>query len=540
MAIRVFRCNLKASRFPLLTHYFGRSVASRGPDDTDYVVTDSYTGTAANDEIGIPMPIYMHNVVPVSHGLQSVGYVTNLDYANAEETDFDQAIVLRASNENTHLLVPASGRNYINYNGTTWNPQYPNTIIKYGGPVTKAYVQQRTFVCYRRNGVFEYNSVTNVLDPIVLNGITDTELDGICYSNNFLIAYTSDTVFWSSVTDPTDFIPNLSNGANSSKLVFARGAIVSVLPIHNGYVIYTTHNAISAYWSGNLNAPWVFREIPGSAGITNPEHVSHDSNYDKHFAWTTSGLMQISKEGAILTFPEITDFLTCGYMEDYIGDVNPTGQGTKEFVPWWLAAEKQLKFTSKVDNLMCWKYQGQLRIKVAFVGSRYVAVSYGVAGQLTHILVFDLALRRWGKLRINHVDVFEYTMPGEQLNFNVKHSFGILQANGTIQTVDFTHEARATDAVILYGRVQHQRAAQSILYSTEVDGVLKEDLRLTWLPTYDGATLLPDYHPMPVIKNSNTVKYSGRFTARSFVIKILGSFSLSNLQFNLESAGGNR
>lgn len=540
MAIREFRCNIEAAHFPLLSSYFGRSVAIRSPDDGDYIVTDSFSGTAANDEIGIAQPIYMHNVMPVSHGLQAVGYKTELDESLGNNKDFDQAIVLRTRNEQQHLLSPAGGRNYVNKSGASWETSVSPTGMKLGGIVTKAYVSQRTFICYQRNGVYEYEPINGTLNAVVFNGATTTDFDGICYSNNFLIAYTSDTVFWSSTLDPLNFQPSLSNGAGSSKLTFARGAIVAVLPIHNGFVIYTTRNAISAYWSGDLQAPWIFREIPGASGITDTEHVSHDSNYGAHFAWTNSGFMQISKEGGLVSFPEITDFLTCGRLEDYIDDVNPTGKGTPEFASPVMASETQLRFNSGGENLAIWKYTTPLRIKLSFIGSRYICISYGMLNKLTHVLVYDLALKRWGKLRVSHVDIFEYHSPAEELALTVKHSFGVLKADGTILTVDFAHDTACTDSVLLFGRIQHSRSAMTTMLSASFDGIIYKYTKARFMPSFDGATSLPDYYPVCVIHNNNTLKVAGRFTAKSFMLKLAGGFSISNLQVQVESAQGDR
>jgi hypothetical protein len=540
MAIRNFRCNIKAAHFPLLSAYMGRSVAIRSPDDSDYIVTDSFSGTAANDEIGIAQPIYMHNIMPASHGLQSVGYKMELDESLGVNKDFDQAIILRTKNEQQHILVPAAGRNYVNKSGVSWDTSVAPTAIKLGGIVTKAYVSQRTFICYQRNGVYEYDSNTGALNNLVLNGVSANEFDGICYSNNFLIAYTSDTVFWSSTLDPLDFQPSLSNGASSSKLTFVRGAIVAVLPIHNGFVIYTTRNAISAYWSGDLQAPWVFREIPGASGITSTEHVSHDSNYGAHFAWTNSGFMQISKESGIISFPEITDFLTCGRLEDYIDDVNPTGKGTPEFAGRIMASETQLRFNSGGENLAIWKYTTPLKLKLAFIGSRYICISYGMNDLLTHILVYDLALKRWGKLRIKHVDVFEYHDPAEEIASTVKHSFGVLQEDGTILTVDFAHDVASTDSILLFGRIQHSRSSMTTMLSASFDGVIYKTTKARFMPSFDGATSLPDYYPVCVIHNNNTLKVAGRLTAKNFMLKLANSFSISNLEVQVESAQGDR
>ena len=539
MALRTFRCNIKAAHFPLLSSYLGRSVASRSPEDSDYVVTDAYSGAAANDDIGLAQPIYMHNVMPVSHGLQSVGYATELDNSLSPYTNFDQVLVLRTANEHPHLFVPGAGVNYINSTGEDWVAQNPQSATKLGGHVTKAYSYQRSFVCYKRNGIFEYNSITKTLDPVVLAGVNANQIDGICYSNNFLILYTDDTVYWSSVLDPTDFVPSISTGSSSEKLIFARGAIVNVLPIHNGFVVYTTHNAISAYWTGDLTSPWVFREIAGSAGITNPEHVSHDSNYAAHFAWTTSGFMQLNKEGGVATFPEVTDFLTCGMLEEYIGDVDGFAKGVKERAGF-LVAQTAQPLNSCANILERQTYEVPLRIKVAFIGSRYVAISYGKTTKLSHILVYDLALRRWGKLRIKHSDVFQYTNPSKQLSFGVRESFGVLQDNGNILTVDFSHDAQVTDAVLLFGRIQHGRNQVCTLMATEVDGILATNIKLDWIPSFDGATMLPAVTPLPVISNANMLKVAGRHTALNFVARLVGGFSLSSLQVSLETASGDR
>ena len=107
------RFNLKASRFPMLSQFFGPSVAIRSNGDTDYIVTDAYSGTAANDELGIAQPIYMHNVLPVSHGYQSVDFKTVLDNFCENQGDFDQVIQVEDFNGMNHMLSPAGGQNFV-------------------------------------------------------------------------------------------------------------------------------------------------------------------------------------------------------------------------------------------------------------------------------------------------------------------------------------------------------------------------------------------------------------------------------------------
>jgi hypothetical protein len=137
--------------------------------------------------------------------------------------------------------------------------------------------------------------------------------------------------------------------------------------------------------------------------VLDPEHVTFDTNYDTHFAWTSSGMLEINKQKAIPIWPEVTDFLTENYYE--------YAEGT------------QLKQIFLKDKM---------RIKLAFLGARYVIISYGPK-TLEYALIFDIALRRWGKLKIPHVDWFPWVSPSYKYNeLEARKSFGVLQADGTI------------------------------------------------------------------------------------------------------------
>jgi hypothetical protein len=154
--------------------------------------------------------------------------------------------------------------------------------------------------------------------------------------------------------------------------------------------------------------------------------------------------------------------------------------------------------------------------------------------------VYDLALKRWGKLRASHVDVFEYHNPVAEIATTVKHSFGLLRADGTILTVDFAHDVLSPDSVLLFGRIQHSRSAMTTMLSASFDGIIYKSTKARFIPSFDGATSLPDYYPVCVIHNNNTLKVAGRLTAKSFMLKLAGSFSISNLQVQVESAQGDR
>ncbi len=500
---RTFRLNLKAAHFPLSSPTFGRSVIVRSPDDTDYVVTDGYTGTAANYEMGIPQPLYMHNVMPVAHGLQSCGYQQEIAGINGNY-EFDRALVLRTNYEEQHLLVPAKGLNYIAQTKNNWtlsgNPNNPRK----GGFVTKAYVSARTFVMYDNQELSEYYSQSKALKPIQLNAIDASTFKGICASNNYLLGYTDDTLYWSSPIDPLEFEPSLSTGAGSTKISAVRGKITCVLPIHDGFVIYTTANAVAGRWSGNTQLPWIFREIPAASGVLNPEHVTYDSNYENHFAWTTSGLQAITPTQAAIFAPEVSDFLASGTVEDYTG-----------------CAEN--------DGLVSCCNPEALQIKLAAIGARYVAISYG-HNALTHAIVYDIGLKRWGKLRITHQDCFEYAEPGKQ-GAKFQHSFGFLKADGEVVTVLQQDCRDDLDAVLIFGRVQHNRNKLFTLQASEIDslGALTK-LQLTVGTTFNGTDQVMRTSPFLFAGSNLMVKHLMKVTGLTHTLTLRGTFNLASWQ----------
>jgi hypothetical protein len=505
---RTFRLNLKAAHFPLTSYHFGRSVIVRNPDDTDYIVTDGYTGTAANYEMGIPQPLYMHNVLPVSHGLQSVGYKQEIAAAS-QSYKFDRALVLRTKSEQQHLFSPAQGIAYLAQDSTGWLQTGNADIPRKGGFVTKAYVAGRTFVHYENQQLTEYISQSRALKPVELTAVRASSFKGICYSNNYLIGYTDDTVFWSSPLDPLDFEPSLSSGAGSTKIAAARGKITCVLPINDGFVVYTTANAVAVVWSGQTQLPWVFREIPAASGTTNPEQATYDSNYENHFVWSTSGLQAVTRSQAILFAPEVSDFLSSGLIEDYTGGESDDGL------------------------VYCCK-PSEMQIKLACIGARYLAISYG-HNALTHCLVYDLGLKRWGKLRISHVDCFEYAAPSSD-GALAKKSFGFLQADGTVLTVNMLECKEDLDSVLIMGRIQHNRNKLFTLNASEIDsfGALS-NVQLTIGTTFNGTDQVVKTKPYLHAGSNRTIKHLCRVTGLTHTLTLKGSFNLASWQLSGQS-----
>ena len=187
MAGQRFRGALNAANFPLLTRLQSRTVVQPGLDN-NVRTTEKFYGTSESADYSIPQLLYCENVIPTAEGVQSVGYETIIEGIPGE-TGFDQAITLRDQDENNFLFCPADGTNYI-YTANAGEWVSVNPFSSGGVPVSRAYVNGRTFICYSGLGVYEYDSTLGTFSKQTLTGLTDAEVRGIGASNNYLIAYT--------------------------------------------------------------------------------------------------------------------------------------------------------------------------------------------------------------------------------------------------------------------------------------------------------------------------------------------------------------
>lgn len=532
------RFNLKSSKFPLLSAFFGPSVAIRSNGDTDYVVTDAYSGTSANDELGIAQPVYMHNVIPVSHGFQSVDYTTELDNSCAGQTGFDTLIPLKDFNGLNHMLAPANGANYVSRNGDAWSSALLPGDTRLSGEVSFAYIRQQTYVCYRNLGIFRYDPISGTLQQLNLIGLNSDEVAGITAAYGMLIAWTDDTIYRSSFENPEDFTPSLRTGSGSQQVNYVRGNIVACLPYTSGFIIYSTENAIYARGTNDLAYPFDMEEVKGSSGIISASHVASDTTFGIHYAWTKAGMQTITGDSARLLFPEVTDFLTCGYIEDYINNFDDESRIGSQLNRTGIDIFHEGDYCECPNNLVMRPYDLPLEIKVNVVATRYLAISYGI-GELTHILLWDLGLARFGKLRIPHVDVFTYIEPETSGKDTARESFGLLQKNGTIRKLNMKMSQPATDTVFMFGRISLNRAGRTILDEFDLSGFFDPSGQLTAnvILSIDGSTMLEDIYLLPVHSTKFNRQYDSRLTAENHIIKLMGTFSLASLSCKLEDGG---
>ena len=156
---------------------------------------------------------------------------------------------------------------------------------------------------------------------------------------------------------------------------------------------------ISAAYTSNAAIPWIFDVLAGGAGVRKPEAISADINTQIHFAWTTGGLMGIELHQVKPMFPQLTDFIASGISDSS----TVTGYPTLTYLD---------------------EYK---EVYAAVISSRYLCISFGILDTplsneyaIPHMhqsFLYDLQLKRWGKLNVDHVQIFEAPFVAQEAVF---------------------------------------------------------------------------------------------------------------------------
>lgn len=543
MAKYRFTGALNAAIFPLVSTLQSRTVIQKGLDNN--VPSEKFSGSQESLNFNIPQLMYCENVVPTAEGFQSVGYQEILS-GLVGATDFDQAITLRDEDENNFLFVPAGGKNYI-YAANNGEWVSTNPISGWIGKlVTRAYVNGRTFICYEGLGIFEYDATLGTFTAQTISGLAGADIRGIGSSSNYLLAFTDITVHWSSLVDPLDFVPSLTTGAGSSIPQDVKARITCIVGISGGFVIYTAKNAVAAVFTNNARAPFTFKEISNAGGILSYEQVTNEQNSGPHYAWTTGGLQKITLQGAEPVSAEINDFLAGKMYETF-------SSTSKELVE-------------------AYDSSNEFAVKITYVSSRFLIISYAVGGSdlYNYAIFYDTILKRYGKLKIDHVDCFTYPYPNlfgdltwEELGELTwadlsdtrwvdmadgiisdppsKLAVAFLSVDGTVDLLrmDYAKEIQQQGVAIL-GKFQLTRSRMFGLQQVDFEGCYETastDFTVTAVASLDGKTV--DYIvPMRQIYNRGKIsKWAKRLIGLNIWLVVEGTFALSTYMIEATSEG---
>lgn len=442
------RVNLTSAKFPLLSNAQGQSVMV-GNGDLNFTpgLNPNEDGLLHQNDRGIPQTIYCENVMPFEEGMQSVFY---------------SPLYSETANYNVRKIFPIRGIDSLNnpwlvyFSVIVSGPNqwqvviYENNLLKSlllviagygGGLVTVAQVNGVSYIYFE--GATQpcrvYNNFTGALDVVTLTNFAANLVDppkGIFASNGYLCGWSRTRITWSSTVLATDFVPSLATGAGVTQIQDAASEIMVCKSHARGAIIYTRSNAVGMVYTNNKNFPWNFKDIPGAGGCeTEPLMTRIEDENEYHYAYTTYGLQKLTPTSCRMFLPEVTDFLSGNVYETY--DI----------------ATNTFSYTSLVPATPMFK-------KLAMVASRYLCISYGLSQTaFDYVLVIDVVTQRWGKLKIPHVEIFEYLEPAIYSTREFpKQSIGVLTQLSGVSIVRSEQWALARDGVLILGRYQYVRS----------------------------------------------------------------------------------
>lgn len=540
MANQWTRVNLSAAEFPFHTDMWGRSIILPQYDQN----YQAQTGIAVDTkDKGVPQAFYMHNVMPTADGYQSIGYDTDVPPLPGA-TDFDFCYPLQTPGLSRFLFSPAQGKNYVfDESVAMWasTSPLPANSVSANTMVTTAFIHNQTYINYSKFGTYTYDPVLKVMNRVVLVGLVDANVKGVCEANGYMLVWDDLSVSWSNATVETDFVPSLITGAGGGSVNDAKGRIVVCLPISGGFLVYCEKNVVAAKYSGNINFPFIFTEVPGSAGVQSPNQVSWLSNLAAHYAWTSAGLAIINKTEAKDSFPEVTDFLAAKIFEDF-------DETTLMLIQSFLST--------------------QLNVLVTAVAERFLVISYGVAPpDYTHALVYDISNKRWGKLKITHRACFQWNSPNlagqitygqlsgltyGQLNTTTygdllvainsfelpKKTLAFMQGDGTVKIVNFDLAETLADGVLIIGKFQFQRNYFLTHQNTDIETTYTGNTFNHYLmQSLDGKQLLPPVKSKLLKSGPKSRSYARRLSGQNISHLLIGSFNATSLVMNFTQGG---
>lgn len=566
MAVQRFRLPLNNAAFPFVSTNAPRAVFVPGLD----VAPRSPRGFVSDRESAdydLTQIIYGENFMPVGPGVRSVGYKQII--GPTINNDFDSIFPLRDADENVVLYSPGAGKNYVYdslasaWTSTTIPTIYSKTFAAGSNPansrVTYAYVDGYTFICFSRlkssdaipvdMSLLYWNSTTQALAPpstLITNlPFPAGEIDGISSSSGYLIIWSGIQIAWAPFSGTAfnfaTFVNGAYTGAGSQIPEDVQGTIRAIIPVSGGTVAFTERNAIGmSYVANNLTAPWVFREIPDAGGLESYEQASVEGSLGKIIAYTTAGMQSIALNSAESFHTNVGDFIASRQIERYNSSIKALEQ-----------AATSLDFY----------------VKIASVGNRYIVVSYGTfPGIYSFALVHDMALNRWGKLRVVHRDCFyynygpqtadlTYSMLGDvaynnpllttyaattaQSNAFVSapHALAFLKQTGEIVLADWSNQIRATEdeGVIVIGRVQLSRSRNTQLNRVQTEGLKSGAAAIA--PSYDGRTLAATQNLGLIAASSDYKDYGALIDCKNFNLVITGTFDLTTVLLEATPTG---
>lgn len=394
--------------------------------------------------------------------------------------------------------------------------------------------------------VAAYDSVTMHIGGEVsgtfVNEVITGEISGHTDTVTATGTFVPSTTVNGTIVDAPDFTPSDITGAGFKISSSMSGQCIGLQSLGDGFILHTTVGSIFGRYSQNTLDPWVlspcWNSAPIHSSLINTMLTSTDSYLQyQQFVWGDSGLMQVSVlNNSVSIFPEVSDFIAGQMLEEL-------STSTMAGVPVIIN-----------PNINA----GAIDMALARVDNRYLCISYGhfdssITTQqvFTQCLVYDIALKRWGKLVVDHVAVIK--LPDSFPGVADVHEIGIISPTGSIlavteqivSVVDSVTQTIEHTGVLIIAGINFVRGGASTINGVDVHfDILSSlpdpnagDMELGYSGSKDAINLAP-FKTIPAVSlGASTAKWSLLKTAAYHALKVKGNFKISHLEIEMFKAG---
>lgn len=536
MAHITVSASLSAEDCPLLARHIREPVIF-GKYDINYNKQVQDNKQQTPPESTVPMLAFADSILATNYGYKSASVASLLqEISPTAEVMFAEAI--SSSSLGSHLYAYVVDSSVPENTGHWKVSQDSNNNLAWeqlleieepyadGTVITVAVLNSRAFIHIGYTITYEFDGTTLV--EVELGGLTVTDILGILSSSGYLIAFTTEKPFWSSLSDPLDFVPSDITGAGSTNVQELYGDIVICRAAETGFVLYTSVNAVYAVASTDIRFPFIFREIKGIGGIASAGYVSFGAN-QHHIVRSGAGLSKVTKQGAQPVMQPINTLIT-GSLIDGVS----------------AGFDIQESYVNGIDS------------RFVYTRDSEAIVSYGPAdsGSFSHIIHYSDDLNRYSKIKVGHKfavsnpfailptfntiyffgdDLYtdypeEHTY--ESLSEGVVRSYldtGIMLVTNTGELLFIEGRTNVqTNGTLILGPFQLIREQTSTLMDVTVSAALLGSVECVVKTTRADGTVVTTAPPHSE-QLGKSVRFAMRVTGLSHLVCLVGSFDLSSV-----------
>jgi hypothetical protein len=285
------------------------------------------------------VPYEGYNFMPTSYGYKSYFGITSKLDIDALTSRVDYLLILQTSqyiNIAVALCEDGIWTKQANEVGA-WAHAITLSIPEVGVHYDWSYCFiDNDFFAYRagNSSYYRFSNVPRVVTPGEITGALPTVIDpetihpanefyavtpnflnlagqiGIFKAGSRLGFWDSaNSVAWSSIDDYADFVPNVLTQAGSAIFVEVQGRITNILPMADGFVIYSTKSITNIIRDDSSTMQWNPTVVLKDAGIAFKRECCLGETTIIQYAVTSIGIIKIEGTKAVTIVEEISDFL---------------------------------------------------------------------------------------------------------------------------------------------------------------------------------------------------------------------------------------